>query len=684
MNGKSYDIEWIREGHRNYPLIGRAPPYSALHILADHASKAAAIQNSELPDPCDTRRSRMLDDEFTGKSIITEDPTLPPPSPLIFGISRKDLKKTLDISALHQSTRKKHYQHLKPPPPPNVKIQHLYQTLNAKRSRKPLTKKSSKARVTKQSPGRMHLPYSPGEKHFDGAELQRHLTSQLMPPPMSPMKSPYAPILPAGKKDMNLVKMNHQQLEPQAHYIPNNPQRLKNELMGETMKGRSGRSKNIQPRGNYQQKYANGAGARNMDYIPDPQIIFNTTSSKMEQTMEVNSSEHNNHEMDMSPQAMASPLQLLSTAASCTPKLKITTPVHHHQPSTSQTLPLPTQSPVKAVQNRAIKIIPANTKPVIIKPSDAMKTTQPMLTTQSSKFKIQKIQLVMNKSQDGTSTTANLSPSATIVSGKAGQLVLSGKGITNTYQVGKPPYTIVSGPKPSGPKVIVQTIDRNFAVKDSSEKSSIPENQRITENTPIDFLPSTTGTTVYPKVIIQKSPSTVTTTKQIKFKLGPGQIMNPKIIKGSIPANLKIQRNINTKGFTVLNSSQIVQLQAQTQAAQVTSMISSESTGTKVDWEQELDDVNRTKGGKSSGKSNGSGSAAKKIRLDQDEVVTESLLELPHAENVVVEAVDVVDPASNLVLYGELVKITISCQISNDFSFREPIADRGCSGAIAI
>ena len=658
MNGKTFDLEWIREGHRNYPLIGRAPPYSALHILADHASKAAAIQNSELPAPCDTKRSRMLDEEFAGKPIITDDPTLPPPSPLIFGISRKDLKKSLDNSSLHQSTRKKHYQHLKPPPPPNVKIQHLYQTLNAKRPRKALTKKSSKARVTKQSQGRMHLPYPPTEKHFDGAELQRHLTSQLMPPPMSPLKSPYAPILPAGKKDTNLIKMNHQAIEPQAHYIPNNPQRLKSELMGETTKGRSGRSKNVnmQPRSNYQQKYANGAGARNMDHIPDPQIIFNTTSSKMEPAMEVNSMEHNNHEMDLSPQAMASPLQLLSTAASCTPKLKITSPAHHHhhhhQPSTSQTLPLPTLSPVKSVQNRAIKIIPANSKPMIIKPADAMKTTQSMITTQSSKFKIQKIQLVMNKSQDGTSTTANLSPSATIVSGKAGQLVLSGKGITNSYQVGgKPPYTIVSGPKQSGPKVIVQTIDRNFGLKDSSEASTIPENQRITENTPIDFLPSTTGTTSYPKVIIQKSPSTAT--KQIKFKLGPG-IVNPKIIKGPIPANLKIQRNINTKGFTVLNTSQIVQLQAQTQAVQVTPTTSSESSGTKVDWEQELDDVNRTKGGKTSGKSNGSGSGSKKIRLEEEEVVVECLQELPPAENVVVETVEMVDPSANLVLYGKL------------------------------
>jgi hypothetical protein len=655
--GKTYDLEWIREGHRNYPLIGRAPPYSALHILADHASKAAAIDNSELPDPSDTKRSRTWDEEIGGKQIITEDPTLPPPSPAIFGISRKDLKKNFDLNAMHQSARKKHYQHLKPPPPPNVKIQHLYQTLNAKRPRKSLTKKASKARATKQSPGRMHLPYPPDEKHFDGAELQRHLTSQLMPPPMSPMKSPYAPILPVGaaKKDMNLIKMNHQTLEPQAHYIPNNPTRLKSELMGETTKGRSGRAKNInmQARGNYQLKYANGAGARSMDHIPDPQIIFNTTSSmKMDQTMDVMAMEqqHNNH--DLSQQSMASPLQLLSTAASCTPKLKVNPNIHHHQqqqqPSTSsQSLPLASQSANKTVQNRAIKIIPANSKPVIIKPADTTKSTPPIITAQSSKFKIQKIQLVMNKNQDGT--TANLSPSATIVTGKAGQLLLSGKGITNSYQVGgKSPYTIVSAQKASGPKVIVQTIDRSF-----STESSIPENQRITENTPIDFMPSTTTTTSYPKVIIQKTQATPA--KQIKLKLG-ASLVNPKIIKGPIPANLKIQRNINTKGFTVLNSSQIVQLQAQvqqTQPVQVTPLQVTSTEGSKVDWEQELDDANRKGGGKTVSKSNGAaGPAAKKLRLDEN---TESgsmstAQEIVEAESVIV---DVVEPAANLLVFGE-------------------------------
>lgn len=448
-------------------------------------------------------------------------------------------------------------------------------------------------------------------------------------------------------------------MEPQAHYIPNNQARLKSELMGETTKGSRGRSRSsANSRSNYQQKYANGAGARSMDHIPDPQIIFNTMSSKMEhQSREQLQMEHNNHEMDLNTQSMASPLQLLSTAASCTPKLKITSPVHQHQPpptSPQQPTLLPSQSTIKTVQNRAIKIIPANTKPVIIKSSAPdMKTNRPVIT-QSSNFKIQKFQLLMNKSQDGTSTTASLSPSATIVSGKAGQLVLSGKGITNSYQVsGKPPYTIVSAS--SGPKVIVQAIDKNFGLKDTSE-SSIPENQRITENTPIDFLPCNVGMTSYPKVIIQKSPANMTT-KQIKLKLGPS-LVNPKIIKGPIPANLKIQRNISSKGFTVLNSSQIVQLQSQAQAATQTVQIvqAVPTEGPKVDWEQELDDANRTKGGKSSGKSNGSGSSAKKIRLDDDEgAVVKSIQETADSENLIVETVDVADPEANLVVFGEFL-----------------------------
>jgi hypothetical protein len=338
-------------------------------------------------------------------------------------------------------------------------------------------------------------------------------------------------------------------------------------------------------------------------------------------------------------------------------------------------------SALKSVQNRAIKIIPANAKPVIIKPqqqqqmSDSASKMQPQQTIITagtpSKFKIQKIQLVMNKNQDGTASTS-LSPSATFVSGKAGQLVLSGKGITNTYQVGgpKPPYTILSSAPKVAPKVIVQTIDRSFAQKDENVTDRIPENQRITENTPIDFLPVATTTSSsnspqtsqFPKVIIPSTANATTIApKQIKLKLGPG--INSKIFKGPLPTNLKIQRNINTKGFTVLNTlnpSQIVQIQSsapsssianvqptltttpkvtQTSTAEITpvlvSVASNEST--KTDWEQELDDANRTKAIEVkhvSEVSNGSAPAAKKARIEEN-VVQSTEEETESSSNVI-------------------------------------------------
>lgn len=312
------------------------------------------------------------------------------------------------------------------------------------------------------------------------------------------------------------------------------------------------------------------------------------------------------------------------------------------------------------------------------------------MSTTPSKFKIQKIQLVMNKNQEGTTTT-NISPSATIVSGKAGQLVLSGKSITNTYQVGtKTPYTILSGGTKvgNGPKVIVQTIDRNFAQQNQQKEAhatdsitptvitneKIPENQRITDNTPIDFLPTSSSsvpTANFPKVIIQKS---VAAPKQIKLKIGPGSIVNSKIIKG-LPSNLKFQRNISTKGFTVVNSSQIVQIQstppniiqtsqtlaptaavAQAVPAKVTTAESTKTPTVKestTDWEQELDDANRTKERQVVTESNGS--IAKKPRLDDS---TESIQEIVQSssDNIIIESSEI--EASSNVIYGKCWFVT--------------------------
>lgn len=107
---------------------------------------------------------------------------------------------------------------------------------------------------------------------------------------------------------------------------------------------------------------------------------------------------------------MTSPLQLLSTAASCTPKLKVNTSQSFQQlpltlPTTTTMINQQQHLQTKPnVQNRAIKIIPANTK--LIKPqqqqtsSDLINKTfmqqqqSTIIAATPSKFKIQKIQLV--------------------------------------------------------------------------------------------------------------------------------------------------------------------------------------------------------------------------------------------------------------------------------------------------
>lgn len=687
MNGKSFDLEWIREGHRNYPLISRAPSYSALHLLADHASKVAAMENSELNVPSSTRRDRVTsvieNTSESGLNIVTEDPTKPPISlttPAIFGISKKDLKRNIDLVTMqHTQNKKKHY-HLKPPPPPpNVKIQHLYQTLNSKRSRKSFTKKSSKAKTTKQSPNRQHLQFPYQTQHnLDDKfpdELQKHLTSQssqLMPPPMSPMKiNPYSQsqsMLPTNNK--NLLKINHvqqqQNLEPQAHYIPNNrlnkneihPEQHLHAYQSSSTRPRSGRSKSISASsksnvGNYLHT-ANNTGAlsimrnNSVDHIPDPQIIFNSSSSSSSFLSKSEPSHLHHHveiavpiesnDIDLSSQsAITSPLQLLSTAASCTPKLKINTSQQQSSsnsnnnaninsnsqpysqlplslPTSTTTSPLSTASSLinqqKSIQNRAIKIVPATTK-IVPKPPQSpqhQQQQQTILSTTStpSKFKIQKFHLVMNKNQDGTNNTKSTSTATTTT-----------------------------------PRVIVQTIDRNQIVQQKENSEKIPENnQRITEHTPIDFMPVQAQSISFPKVIFPAP-------KQIKLKLSPGSIVNSKIFKnfkGPLPANLKIQRNINTKGFTVLNTSQIVQFQSIPASSTPSSSSSSSQVvnssnimtkaipsneSTKTDWEQELDEANRNKAAEFSvekdkiGDINGSETVCKKARLEEN-IVDES------------------------------------------------------------
>ena len=75
MQGKSYDIEWSKEGHRIYPLIARTPPSTALETVAEHARNAAIQENNGLLHPSETKRVQMIDEEDENlKEIMMKDP----------------------------------------------------------------------------------------------------------------------------------------------------------------------------------------------------------------------------------------------------------------------------------------------------------------------------------------------------------------------------------------------------------------------------------------------------------------------------------------------------------------------------------------------------------------------------------------------------------------------------------
>lgn len=82
-------MEWNKEGHRTYPLIARTPPSTALKSIADHAAIEVTHENSQLPVPSETKRSRTLKDEIiNAKSIITKDPVSIPKILMVFRASQ--------------------------------------------------------------------------------------------------------------------------------------------------------------------------------------------------------------------------------------------------------------------------------------------------------------------------------------------------------------------------------------------------------------------------------------------------------------------------------------------------------------------------------------------------------------------------------------------------------------------
>lgn len=624
------------------------------------------------------------------------------------------MKRSFFDPATPHSARKKQqsgqlYQHLKNNiASPNMKIKQLYNTFQAKRSRKTLAKKPTNKVRTKGgssnsnskgllSPHMIHSYASPiDEKLFEGPELQRHLTSQLMPPPQTPSsssstpttssilpasssvavfynrgsqpqtQSSFAPILPTSKKDVasNLIKMNYQNFtpnEPQAHYIPSNSSNRKSKsaqliqqqnqqqlgnILQNTLKSPSN------AKSGYQQKFAQSNGAEN---IPDPKIIFTNSSSKpatinntqqikiepkilppLEQSPQIplqqSVTNENNHDIP------ATPLQLLSTAANLAPKLKVT--------------PIPVQ--FKTVPNR-IKIIPSGaglSKVLQFNNNQIQFKGQPTVLSQAQagKFKVQKIQLVMNHKginemqQPGTSNNTSLPITTTIatttttastkITGKAGQVMLSGKSFVSNHVL--KPIGIVSGKSVvTGPKLIVQSsADRKFMAMPNIEIIEPPKKYNIVDNQLVSVV------NVHSKTVMQDitgaSPVKVSTTmnmahlakmipaNKIKLKLGPhfgnstAKVLATSATVPKDTANLTQQRvKVKILPNSQLNNSQQQQPSVITTTAPTPINVRDEVT---EDWEQKLDDVMRKMGSKTTSKNSDSETVAKKIRLSKDDI----------------------------------------------------------------
>lgn len=659
------------------------------------------------------------------------------------------MKRSYFDPATPHSARKKQqsgqlYQHLKNNiASPNMKIKQLYNTFQAKRSRKTLAKKPTNKVRTKagssnsnskglSSPHMIHSYASPvDEKLFEGPELQRHLTSQLMPPPQTPSsststtpispasssvavfynrgpqpqtQSSFAPILPTSKKDVasNLIKMNYQNFtpnEPQAHYIPTNSSNRKSKsaqliqqqqnqqqlgnILQNTLKSPSN------AKSGYQQKFAQSNGAEN---IPDPKIIFTNSSSKtatinntqqikiepkllpqMEQSPQIpqsplqqSATNENNHDIPATP----SPLQLLSTAANLASKLKVT--------------PIPVQ--FKTVPSR-IKIIPSGaglSKVLQFNNNQIQFKGQPTVLSQAQagKFKVQKIQLVMNHKginemqQPGTSNNTSLPITTTIttttttattkITGKAGQVMLSGKSFVSNHAL--KPIGIVSGKSVvTGPKLIVQSVDRKFMAMPNIEIIEPPKKYNIVDNQLVSVV------NVHSKTVMQDitgaSPVKVSTTmnmahlakmipaNKIKLKLGPhfGN-STAKVLATSAATVPKDTATLTQRvKVKILPNSQLNNSQQQQPSVITTTAptpINIRDSEVTEDWEQKLDDVMRKMGGKTTSKGSDSETVAKKIRLSKEDI-EKGTTEIISKTVVVVENEPAIIEATQLI--GEVV-----------------------------
>lgn len=75
ISGPNTGQEWSKEGHRNFPLLTRNFPHTALASISNTAKDVAVSENQKLPIPSETTREFTGDDlEISEIAIVREDP----------------------------------------------------------------------------------------------------------------------------------------------------------------------------------------------------------------------------------------------------------------------------------------------------------------------------------------------------------------------------------------------------------------------------------------------------------------------------------------------------------------------------------------------------------------------------------------------------------------------------------
>lgn len=75
ISGPNTGQEWSKEGRRNFPLLSRNVPHTALATIANNARDIALTENLQLQIPSETTRDFTGDElSILDKPVVTEDP----------------------------------------------------------------------------------------------------------------------------------------------------------------------------------------------------------------------------------------------------------------------------------------------------------------------------------------------------------------------------------------------------------------------------------------------------------------------------------------------------------------------------------------------------------------------------------------------------------------------------------